>query len=196
MVLQFPSSFANRLEMLGQIKAIEEEKRALTEEGERKDRVVQQNESQISSLREEVRAEKEQKSAEIDRLKLAHSSEVEQLRLQVRDLNTQKQLAAAEMEAEVAELKSNATIYKSQTKTISRAQFQKREQFKQKIIEQREHSELQLARQREQLELQLAQEREANQNLQSDLSKVRSENTNLLCTISELQADSREIPLV
>ena len=62
----------------------------MTEEGERKDRDVQQKESQISPLREEVQAEKEQNSAKIDQLKLAHSSEVEQLHLQVRDLNTQK----------------------------------------------------------------------------------------------------------
>ena len=90
MVLQFPASFANRLEMLRQIEADGEEKRALTEEGERKDRAIQQKESEISSLREEVRAKEEQMFAEIDRLKLTHSSEVEQLRLQVIDLNTQK----------------------------------------------------------------------------------------------------------
>ena len=218
---QFPASFANRLEMLRQLETVEEEKRALTEEGQRKDRAVQQKENQISSLREEVRAKEEQKSEEIDRLKLAHSSEVEQFRLQVRDLNTENQLVTAKMEAEVAELKSNAAVYKSQIETVSRAQFQEREQFKQMIAEQREQSELQLvqerelsklqlsmereqaelqlAKEREQLQLQLAQEREANkklmadnQNLQSNLSKVKSENTNLLCTISELQADSLE----
>ena len=44
MVLQFPASFANQLEMLRQIEVIEAEKRALTEEGERKDRVIQQKE--------------------------------------------------------------------------------------------------------------------------------------------------------
>ena len=75
---------------------------------------MQQKENQISSLREEVRAEKEQKTAEIDRQKLAHSSEVEQLQLQVRDLNTQNQLVTAKMEAEVAELRSKAILYESQ----------------------------------------------------------------------------------
>ena len=108
MVLQFPASFANRLEMLRQIAAVEEEKRTLTEEGERKDRAIQQKESQISSLREEIQAKEEQKSDEIDRLKLAHSSEMEQLHLQVRDLNAQKQLDTSKMEAEIAELKSKA----------------------------------------------------------------------------------------
>ena len=181
MVLQFPASFANRLELLRQIEAVKEEKKALAEEGERKDGAILQKESQFSSLRENV-----------DQLKLAHASEVEQLRLQVRDLITKKQLITAKMEAEVAELKSNTTVYKSQIKTNLRTQFQERELFKHVIAEQTEQSQLQLAQQKQQLELQLAHERETNQNLQSDLLKIRSENTNLLCTISELQADTAE----
>ena len=68
MVLQFPASFASRLEMLRQIKADGEEKRALTEEGERKDRVIQQKENEISLHREEAQAEKDKNSAEIHRL--------------------------------------------------------------------------------------------------------------------------------
>ena len=104
---QFPASFANRLEMLRQT---EEEKRALTEEGERKEKVIQekndtilihkteilalmeegdrmdeiilQKENQISSLRKEAQVEKEQKLREMESLKLSHSTEVEQLQLQ------------------------------------------------------------------------------------------------------------------
>ena len=155
-VLQFPLSFANRLEMIRQIEADGEEKRALTEEGERKDRVIQQKESQISLHREEIR----DKDEEIDGLKVAHSSEVEQLQLQAKDLNTQSELITAKMEAELVELKSHAVLCESQI---------------------------------EQSKLQLAQERETNkkliQDLQSDLSKSKSENTTLQCTISELQAD-------
>ena len=171
MVLQFPASFANRLDMLQQIHAVEEEKRALTEEGERKDRVIQQNESEIYLHKEEVQTKERQKTAEIDRLKLAHSSEVEQLRLQVRDLNTQSQLVTARMEAELAELKAHAA-YQNESKSMS------------------------LTQEREQSKLQLAQERQINkklmvtiQDLQSDLAKSRSENTILQYTISELQAD-------
>ena len=172
MVLQFPASFANRLEMMRQIEADGEEKRALTEEGERKDRVIQQKESEISLHKEEVRAKEKQKTADIDRLQLAHSNELEQLRLQVRDLNTQSQLATAKMEAELMELKSHAilSLYESQIENYSK--------------------------EREKLELQLAQERETikklmidNHDLQSDLSKSTSKSTTLQCTISELQAN-------
>jgi serine/threonine protein kinase len=166
MVLQFPASFDNRLEMLRQIEAVEQEKGALTKD-------VQQNESQISSLIEEVQVEKEQKSAEIDRLKLTHSSEMEQLCLQVRDLNVKRQFVTTKAEAEIAELKSITAIYKSQIENYSKVQFQEREKFKEAISKQREQSEFQLTR-----------EREANQNLQSDLSKARSENIKLQCIIS------------
>ena len=116
MVLQFPASFANRLEMMRRIKADREVKRALTEEGERKDRVIQQRDIQILLLKEEVKTKEEQKEVEIDRIILAHSSEVEQLRLHVRDLSTQSQLVTAKMEAELAELKSRAALYESQIK--------------------------------------------------------------------------------
>ena len=101
---QFPASFANRLEMLRRIEAVEEEKRALTEERERKDRVVQKK-MQMSVYPEKVCAKDEQKIVEIDKLKAVHSSEVEHLRLQIRDLNTQNQLTKAENEAEVTERK-------------------------------------------------------------------------------------------
>ena len=182
MVLQFPASFANRLEALRKIDTVEEEKRALTEEGERKDRFIQQKESQISSLGEEVQSKEEQKTAEIDRLKLAHSSEVEQLRLQIRDVNTQKHLVTAKMEAELVELKSHVALYESQIENSLKILMQEREEFK--------------AKEREQSELQLAKERETNNkltanvhNLECDLSKLRSENMTLQHTISKLQAD-------
>ena len=159
MVLQFPASFTNRLEILRRIEADGEEKRALTEVGERKDRVIQQKEDEILLHRQEVQIEKEQKIAEIDRLKLVHSSEVEQLRLQVRDLNTKSQLTKVENEAEITELKSKAGAF----------------------------------------ETQLAKEREANrklmvdsQDLQTELSKSRSETAALTGTNSKLQSDIAE----
>ena len=225
MVLQFPASFANRLEMLRRIEAVEEEKRALTEEEERKDRVIQQKQDQISLHREEARAEKEKHSAEIHRLKLAHSSEVKHLRLQVRDVKTQSQLMKAENEAEIAELKSKAGALESQVENYAKVLLQEREQSVRQMTEERqqcgiwlrierEQYEIQLAKEKEQYdihvvkerqqyEIQLAdereqftKEREANrklmtdiQDLQSELSKSRSEITILQDTNSKLQTD-------
>ena len=160
MVLQFPASFANRLEMLRHIGADEEEKRALTEEGERKDRVIRQKENEISLHREEAQAEKDKNSAEIHRLKLAHSSEVEQLRLQVRDLNTQSQFKKAKNESETTELKSNLEALESQVENNAKIMLQEREQSARRLTEERERCEIRLRKEREQSEVQLVKERQ------------------------------------
>ena len=182
---RFPASFANQLEMLRRIEAVEEEKRVLTEEGERKDRIIQQKESQISSLGDEVRAKEEQKSAKIDRLKLAHSSEVEQLRLQVRDLNTNGQLKTAENEAEVTELMSKAKALENQVETL----LQEKEQSKRQWTEARKQHEIQLRKERQEFEAQLTKEREANRKLKIDASKLQSDVNDLQDTNSKLQSD-------
>ena len=98
---RFPASFATRLDMLRQIETEREEKRALTEEGKQRDREIRQKERQISSLKDEIEAEEEKKAAEINQLRLAHSSEVERLEMQVRDLNIRNQLTKVEYEAEI-----------------------------------------------------------------------------------------------
>ena len=105
--LQFPASFANRLEMLRQIEQQEEEKQALRDEGEAE---RQRKEQQISSLMKEA----EENEEENLRLTLAHSSEVEQLKLQVQDLNSQKHLIAANRESEVTELKTKVAVFETQ----------------------------------------------------------------------------------
>ena len=218
---QFPASFANRLEMLRQIEADGREKRALTEEGERKDnviqeksneiliqreeilalteerekkdRTIQQKESQISSLREEVsKAKEEQKSAEIDRLKLAHSSEVEQLQLELRDMKTQNQCTKAENEAEIVELKSKYSALETQVENKTKILLEEREQSGKQLREEQEQHKKQLRekqelyeiqrKERDQLEIQLAnekqlsaEEREANRKLMSDVSRLQSD---------------------
>ena len=226
MVSQFPASFANRLEMLRQIEADGEEKIALTEKGERKDRVIQQKESevfacknevraltkerngkdrviqekdkQISLHREIVQAKEEQKAAEINQLKLAHSSEVEQLRLQVRDMNMKSQLIKAKNEAEIKELKSKSEALESQLKNNAKTLLQEREISARRLTEERE-CEIRLRKEREQSEVQLANEREANMKLmadvrdfQSELLESRSEITTLQDTNSRLQSDITE----
>ena len=201
MVLQFPISFTNRLEMLKRIKRTEEEKRALTEEGERKDRVIQQNEEQMLVYQEEIQANEEQKAVEINQLKFIHSTELEELRLQVRDLNTVNQLIKAEIEAEITELKSKAAAFEIQNENYVKTLFQEREQYTTRLTEERELRELQLQKERQQFEVQLikereqlAKEREANRKLMADLqsdliSNLRSQITNLHDTNSNLQSD-------
>ena len=104
--------------MLSQLKAANEEKRDLIEEGERKDRIIQQKESQISLLGEEIQARRKQALVEIDQSKLAHSREVEQLQLQLRDLNTQYNLLKDENKAEISELKSKVAALERESNRL------------------------------------------------------------------------------
>ena len=108
--LQFPSSFANQLEMLRQIEHQRKEKRGLREEGEAE---RQRKEQEISSLRKEV----EEKEDENVQLTLVYSSEVEQLKLQLQDSNSQKKLLAAKKDAEVAELMTKVAVCETQIKS-------------------------------------------------------------------------------
>ena len=207
MVLQFPASFANRLEMLRQIEADGEEKRALTEEGERKDRVIQQKESQISLHKEEVRTKEEEKTAETDQLKLAYSSEVEQLQLQVRNLNTQSQLMKAKNESETTELKSNLEVLESQVKNNAKTVLQEREQSARRLTEEREQCEIRLRKEREQSEAQLVKERQQYEaqltkerqqyevqltNEREQFAKEREANRKLMADVRDLQSELLE----
>ena len=74
MTLQFPASFANRLEMLRCIEYKEEENRVLREEVEEEN---QRKEQEIVRLKIDV----QEKAEEIGEQNLIHSSEVEQLKL-------------------------------------------------------------------------------------------------------------------
>ena len=78
-----------------------EENLALTEQGQRKEEIILQKENQISSLRRVAQVDKEQKIIEMERLKFSHSTEVEQLQLQLRDMKTQNQYTKANNEAEI-----------------------------------------------------------------------------------------------
>ena len=129
MVLQFPASFTNRLEMLRHIEADEKEKSVLRMLGERQVVEIQQKNEQISSIREEAQAMQKQKENEIDQLKVVYSSEVEQLQLQVRDLSSQNQHLIVTNEAEVTELKAKAVVCEAQVKNIDKTLRQEKEQF-------------------------------------------------------------------
>ena len=140
MVLQFPAPLANRLDILRRINALEAEKLALTENGKRKDSMIQERENEILICRQEVRAQEEQKAAEIDQLKLLHSSEVEQLRLQIQDLNAGNRLMKAQTEAEITELKSKVTALEFEVENNANSLSKKREEFESQIAREREEN--------------------------------------------------------
>ena len=127
MVVQFPTLYSNRLEMLRQVEAVNEDRRALAEVRERKDGIIRQMESQISSLNQKIQTKEEQQTTEMDRLKLAHGNEVEQLRFKIQDLSTQHQLVLSMKDAELEELKSHAALNTTKIENDSKSLLQERE---------------------------------------------------------------------
>ena len=190
--LQFPASFANRLEILRQIERERREKSTLTEERERKKKIIQEKnneiftlneererkdgiilhkENQISSLRKEAQVEKEQKLREMERLNFSHSTEVEQLQLQLRDMKTKNQYTKAKNKAKIVELKSKYSALETEIENKTKIVNEEREQSTRKL---REEQEIQ-RKQREQLEIQLAKEKEVNRRLMLDVSRLQSD---------------------
>ena len=211
MVLQFPASFANRLEMLRHIQHQQEEKQVLREEREAENR---QNQQEISRLREEA----QEKAEEVDRLNLSYSSEVEELKLQARDLNSQNEQLKVEREAESKEMNNKVAFYEDQIQNKDKAMKQEREEhitqlaketsalesqrtdFKTQIIQitrQREELEAQIARHEEDFTIQLASERESGRRLTTKVSNLEAESSRKDATIerntTELESKSRAL---
>ena len=86
---------------------------------------------------------------------MAYSSEIEQLRLQIRDLNTENKLLQAENEAEVIEIKCKIEALEDQVESGDKSFFA----FK-----------TQLAKERQKFEEELVKEREVAEKLMADLS--------------------------
>ena len=115
MKLQFPSSFANRLEMLKQIEHQEEEKTTSCQ-GETES-------EEILTLRQ--REDKD--------LNLVLSSEVEQLKLQIQHVSSQHQSFIAKSEVDITEMKTKIAVYESQIATGDKTLQEEREQFENQL---------------------------------------------------------------
>ena len=215
MVLQFPASFANRLEMLRHFQhqetLIEEkdvERQALMEEREAERQAVRekreaqnrQNQQEILRLREEA----QEKAEEIDRLNLSYSSEVEELKLQVRDLNFQNEQLKVEREAESKEMNSEVAFYEYQIQNKEKTMKQERKEYSSQLAKERSVSETQITdlemknrkqredftKQREDYEAQLASERESNRRLSNEISQSKTNTNSLQEKVSSLEAES------
>ena len=92
MVLQSPVVFSNRLDLLKHIEAVEEDRKSVKKEGVKISKIIEKNEEQILSLKEEAKVKECEKAKEIERLTLVHKTEVEQLRSQIRDLSVENNL--------------------------------------------------------------------------------------------------------
>ena len=105
MVLMFPPSFANRLEQLRQIQSLKEEKSDLQAVCKEKEEEIENGYEQIER-RGGVIADLMKKTD--NRLELAYSMEVEQLKTEVKDLNGQIAVIVNEKES----IEAQNTFYK------------------------------------------------------------------------------------
>ena len=88
-VLEHPPSFENRVEMLQRVSALLTEKRELEEEVVRKDSAIQEKAGENEALAEEKRRQEEESENIVERIKLVHSVETDQLKLENEDLKDQ-----------------------------------------------------------------------------------------------------------
>ena len=146
MTLQFPASFTNRIEMLRWIEYGEKEIRALEDVRNTEN---QRREQEILTLRRGA----QEKAEEICQLRMVHSSEVDQLKLQIRDLNSQYQLLVAKNETDVKKLKTKISVYKSDIEDQEKALQHEREEFQFHQSREREQFETELARKTEQVKM-------------------------------------------
>ena len=161
-VLQFPASFTNRLEMLRQIEDLIEEKKRKDEE--------------ILTLRKEAE--------ENVRLNLVLSSEVEQLKLEVQDLNAQNELLTATKEADVTEFKVKVAAYEDQIEENDKKSQKQREEIDTKQENDRKRFETEisvLTNAKHRLEAEITQktnqlQAEITQTSQLEAEKIRSVN--------------------
>ena len=205
-VVCFPPSFANKVEMLRRIEALEEENRGLVVDSEQKDEEMEQEQKRGRDMEEENANLKEQHQRKVDRLELAHSTEVEQLRSEVRDVNAQMEMITSEKQAIESENESfSKTIEKErqafgETNKTQKEVFETEKQALQQLIEaEKEVHRKSVATEREahrkSLEShQKIQETHANdiRRLQSELDTQkldsRSENVNLKVENSQMNA--------
>ena len=148
MVLQFPASFANRLEMLIHVQDQEKEKKilrkqlwakklALREEREAKNHASRQEVSKLSR--------NEEKAEEIDQLFFSPSSEVEEFKLQVKDINLQIEQFKVERKAENKEMKTKIALCEDKLQTKDEAMSKEREEYASQLAEERKLLEAQIA---------------------------------------------------
>ena len=207
-VLQFPASFFNRLDMLRHIEHEEAEKQALREEREAENI---QNQQEISRLREEA----QEKTEKIDQAYLSYSCELEELKLRVKDLNSQNEQFKVEREAECKEMNSKVVCYERQVQNKDKAMKQEREEYalqlakerrisdaqiadlstqitdlKLFITKQRDELEAQIKQQREEYGIQLSIERESYRYLSTEISQSMIKKNSLQQTLSNLEAES------
>ena len=135
-------------------------------------------EEQILILRQDA----EQRAKEVDQL---HSSELEQERLHIRDLQSQSELFVAKSEAKLTEMKTKIALFEDQVENTEKILKQERETFSKLITGQKN----QLTVEREQLEIEITKEKELRKAMQAEMSELKLQLISFQHTNLKLKAD-------
>ena len=168
MVVQFPVSFHNQLQMKKFIQDSEEDKRALTEVAQMRAEIINRKEEEIRNLNKYLQNTLESENNEKERMKLAHSMEMKELQLQAEHIKADLRAMKTEKEAVFTE---NVTLEKKLSEQLERlsasnqkalAEFQtsltkERETATQLLLEEKERGEKERQMLRESLENKVSQ---------------------------------------
>ena len=145
MVSQFHATSANRVELLRRTEADEEEKRWLQDEDKRKTTELQSKEEEISNLimgrnalEEDLQAQLQQKVKEIDKLKLAHSLELQQLRIEMKEMTEHQQVLLNEKESATKKLATENLLLKQKLTRQEKSNQTNQQSFEHNVKMERE----------------------------------------------------------
>ena len=190
MVVQFPVTLYNPLQMQKFIQNSEKDKRALREVAKQRAEITKRKEDEIRNLSTHLRNKLEAENSEKERLKLAHSMEINELQLKIehikadmRAMMTEKEAVCAEntaLEKEISQhLERLCILGESNQKALIKLQddlTKERQSGKQLLLEEKERGEKEKQMLRESLENEVRQMTSRNTELQAQAAQAAAEN--------------------
>ena len=186
MVVQFPTSLQNQLQMQKYIQISEEDKRALREIAQERAEIIKQKKEEIRNLSKHLQSQLELENNEKERLKLVHSTEVKELQFQVEYLKADLRAVKNKKEAVLTE---NVTLEYKLSKHLERLSVfdesskKVKAEFHASLTKERERSERLLLEEKERGE-------KERQVLRASLEKERNQ---LMSANTELQVKSAQV---
>ena len=192
MVLQFPVSLHNELQMKKFIKDSEEEKRALTEVTEMRAEIIKRKEEEIRHLSKYLQNTLESENNEKERLKLTHSIEMKEQQLQIEHIKANMRAMKTEKEAVFIE---NAIMEKNLSEQLEKLHANNQKaivEFQTSLTEEKKRAKQLLLEEKErgEKERQMLQE-----SLENKMSQLMSENTELRAKVTLEAEASRSMKL-
>ena len=124
LVLRFPPSFQNRIDMLQRISADEAERGQLQQEIDTKAAQIDDNKRDIASIMQTNETQKQEHETSVERINMAHSTEVEQLQIQVADQRATIELKESQIVNNTSELDSYRANHEKMIMEVEQLQQQ------------------------------------------------------------------------